>query len=384
MKLNFAEKIGLDEKLASGKKLKVKLGFDPTSPNLHLGHFVSLSAAAKLQEAGHEIIIIIGDYTAAIGDPTGRSALRPPLSEDEINKNAATYMDQVFLILDKNKTIVKRNSSWLNKINLTQMIKIMASQTLAQILNREDFTNRFNNQTPIFLHELLYPILQGLDSVEIKSDVELGGTDQTFNLMLGRELQKLSNQEPQAIVTFPLLVGLDGTRKMSKSYGNEIALLDSPTDKFGKIMSVSDDTMWNYFEILSNKSSSEINQLKLSCDKKQLNPRDVKLDLAQEIVAIFHGSENALLEKEKFINKFSKKELLVEEEANISSSSPIMLSKLLRQTQMAPSNNEAIRLINQKAVKINGETVAENKLIPPGTEFVLQVGKIKTKKVKLN
>ena len=384
MKLNFAEKIGLDEKLASGKKLKVKLGFDPTSPNLHLGHFVSLSAAAKLQEAGHEIIIIIGDYTAAIGDPTGRSALRPPLSEDEINKNAATYMDQVFLILDKNKTIVKRNSSWLNKINLTQMIKIMASQTLAQILNREDFTNRFNNQTPIFLHELLYPILQGLDSVEIKSDVELGGTDQTFNLMLGRELQKLSNQEPQAIVTFPLLVGLDGTRKMSKSYGNEIALLDSPTDKFGKIMSVSDDTMWNYFEILSNKSSSEINQLKLSCDKKQLNPRDVKLDLAQEIVPIFHGPENALLEKEKFINKFSKKELLVEEEANISSSSPIMLSKLLRQTQMAPSNNEAIRLINQKAVKINGETVAENKLIPPGTEFVLQVGKIKTKKVKLN
>lgn len=379
--LGAEQEIGLDEKLSSGKALNVKLGFDPTSPDLHLGHYVVLRGAKKFQDLGHHVTIIVGDFTASIGDPSGRNKLRPPLSEEAILANAQTYMEQVFLVLDKSKTTVRRNSDWLGKMDVKDTLAIMSSITLSQMLVRDDFRKRFDDKTPIHMHEMVYPLMQGLDSVAIKADVELGGTDQTFNLMMGRQLQKDRKQSEQAVVTFPLLVGLDGVKKMSKSLGNHIGLRDDPTDKFGKIMSLSDATMWNYWQVLCDKSLTEIEAMKQS----GINPKNLKMDLAQHIVELFHGAETALEKRIEFEARFSKKQLLdvVEVEVALDEES-ISLSKLIKELNMASSVSDASRKIEQSGVKLDQEKVTDKQQkVSKGQEFILQVGKLHIKKVKL-
>lgn len=373
--------VGLADKIASGKKLNVKLGFDPTSPDLHLGHYIALRGAKAFQDMGHNVTIIVGDYTAAIGDPSGRNKLRPPLSDDDITEHAKTYMEQVFMVLDKEKTKVLRNSTWLGKMDMKDMLAVLSSQTLSQMLVRDDFKNRFEAEIPIFMHEMMYPMMQGLDSVAIHADVELGGTDQTFNLMMGRQLQKDRKQSEQAVVTFPLLVGLDGKKKMSKSLGNHIGLKDSPTDKFGKIMSVSDDTMWNYFKILVRKTDEEIVKMQTS----GANPRDLKFELGQHVVALFHGQESALQAKEEFVARFTKKDLVNLEEVEIDiDENDVALTRIMKQLEMADSVSDAGRKISQNGVSINQEKVSDTKArMKKGDEFILKVGKLHVKKIKL-
>lgn len=374
-------KVELDEKLAKNKPLIVKLGFDPTSPDLHLGHYIVLRGAKWFQDRGDEVHIIIGDFTAAIGDPSGRNKLRPPLEEKEIMDHAKTYLDQVFLVLDESKTKTHRNSTWLNKIDMKTILAIMSSQTVSQILVREDFKNRFENNVPIFMHEMMYPVMQGLDSVAIKADVELGGTDQTFNLMMGRNLQKFKKQEEQAVVTFPLLVGLDGVKKMSKSLSNHIGLRDTPENKFGKIMSISDETMWKYWDVLAMKSEEEINLMKNSGQ----NPRDIKMELGAFVVDLFHGNEAGLDEKKRFIQRFTNK--VIENITEVDFEVPekkITLTKLMKGLDLAPSITQAGRLIEGNAVSMNNEKVLDKaQMVEAGQEFVLQVGKLKVRRVKL-
>lgn len=381
--LNIENNIGLKEKVENKDKiLKIKLGFDPTSPDLHLGHYVVLRGAKKFQDAGHQVIIIVGDFTASIGDPSGRNKLRPPLSEEKILENAQTYMDQVFLVLDKEKTKVKRNSEWLNKLSIKDMLAILSSVTVSQILAREDFKNRFEQQSPIHMHEFTYPLMQGLDSVAIKADVELGGTDQLFNLMMGRELQKARGLSEQAVVTFPLLVGLDGVKKMSKSLGNHIGLNEDPVNKFGKIMSISDETMWNYWQILEEKTEDDILKMKNS----NINPKDLKIELAHNIVKKFHNNDIADNVKNDFINRFSNKKIENVEQLNIKlEGNDILLSHLIKDLNMATSINDANRKIEQNGVKLNKEKVNNKKSkLNKGDEFLLQVGKLHIKKIKLS
>lgn len=379
--LGSENNIGLEEKIKANQQLIIKLGFDPTSPDLHLGHYVVMRGARKFQDSGHQVVIIVGDFTASIGDPSGRNKLRPPLSEEEITENAKTYMDQVFLVLDKEKTKVKRNSEWLKKMSIKDMLAVLSSVTLSQILTREDFKNRFESQAPIHMHEMVYPLMQGLDSVAIKADVELGGTDQTFNLMMGRQLQKDRKQSEQAVVTFPLLVGLDGKKKMSKSLGNHIGLNETPENKFGKIMSISDETMWNYWKVLVEKTAEEIADMKNS----NINPKDLKMELAENIVTLFHGVEVAKKIKEEFNQRFSKKNIINVEELEISlEENNISLTHLIRDLNMATSISDASRKIKQNGVKINQEKVTDNmSKVSKGEEFLLQVGKLHIKKIKL-
>jgi tyrosyl-tRNA synthetase len=381
MKLGEEQQIGLVDKLASNKILNVKLGFDPTSPDLHLGHYIVLRGAKKFQDLGHTITIIVGDFTAAIGDPSGRNKLRPPLSKKDIDENAKTYMDQVFLVLDKDKTKVKMNSKWLEKMDVKDTLAILSSITLSQMLVRDDFRNRFEAQTPIFMHEMVYPLMQGLDSVAIKSDVELGGTDQTFNLMMGRQLQKDRKQQEQAVVTFPLLVGLDGVKKMSKSLGNHIGLQELPVDKFGKIMSISDEAMWNYWSVLGEKSFEEIELMKNSGK----NPKDIKMDLAHHIVMLFHGEDVANKEKINFRERFSNKKNIEVEEISIElNDGDIFITKLINDLNMASSISEAGRKMEQNGVRINQEKITDKKSkMNKGDEFLLEVGKLHIKKIKL-
>lgn len=380
-KLVSEVQVGLEEKLAKNKPLVVKLGFDPTSPDLHLGHYIVLRGAKWFQDRGDTVHIIVGDFTAAIGDPSGRNKLRPPLEEKDIMENAKTYLDQVFLILDETKTKTHRNSSWLNKMDMKTILAIMSSQTVSQILVREDFKNRFETNVPIFMHEMMYPIMQGLDSVAIKADVELGGTDQTFNLMMGRDLQKSKKQEEQSVVTFPLLVGLDGVKKMSKSLGNHIGLLDTPENKFGKIMSISDDTMWKYWDILAMKSQDEIEQMKSSGQ----NPKNIKMELGAFVVELFHGKKAALEEKERFVQRFTNKVINNIPEVDFEIPEKKMtLTKLMKGLDLAPSITEAGRLIEGNAVSMNSEKVSDKaQMVESGQEFILQVGKLKIRKVKL-
>lgn len=381
MNLGAEQTIGLEEKLKLGKKLIVKLGFDPTSPDLHLGHYIVLRGAKKFQDKGHEVNIIVGDFTAAIGDPSGRNKLRPPLSKTDIDINAQTYMEQVFMVLDKSKTKIVRNSTWLDKMDVRDILTLLSQVTLSQILVRDDFKKRFNTEIPIFMHEMMYPIMQGLDSVVIKADVELGGTDQTFNLMMGRDLQKNKGQPEQAVVTFPLLVGLDGEKKMSKSLGNHIGLKDSPTDKFGKIMSISDSTMWNYWQILLEKSPEEIEIMKQSGE----NPKDIKMNLATEIVGLFHGFEVALEEAQKFNDFFSKKKITNLEEIEVQiDNEQISLGHLIKKLDLANSVSDANRKIEQRGVKINQKVILDKYTkIKKDQEFILQVGKLNVKKIKI-
>lgn len=381
MNLGADQEIGLEEKIKSGKKLTVKLGFDPTSPDLHLGHYIVLRGARKFQDKGHDVNIIVGDFTAAIGDPSGRNKLRPPLTKTDIDINANTYMEQVFMVLDESKTKVTRNSTWLDKMNVRDTIALMSQVTVSQILVRADFKKRFNEEVPIFMHEMMYPLMQGLDSVAIKADVELGGTDQTFNLMMGRDLQKNKGQSEQAIVTFPLLVGLDGEKKMSKSLGNQIGLKDSPTDKFGKIMSISDNTMWNYWDLLLEKTQEEIQAMKDSGE----NPKNIKMNLAAEVVGLFHGFKVALEESDKFTERFANRKLTDIEEVEVTiENDDISLGHLIRNLDLATSVSDANRKIEQKGVKINREVNSDKfTKFRKDEEFILQVGKLNVKKVKI-
>ena len=364
-------------KLKGKKKLKIKAGFDPTSPDLHLGHTVLLNKMRLFQDLGHHIIFLIGDFTGLVGDPSGVNETRPVLSDEQLKKNAETYKSQVFKILDPNKTEVRFNSEWMNKIHPSEFIRLSSSQTVARMLERDDFAKRYKSQLPISIHEFLYPLLQGYDSVQLEADIELGGTDQKFNLLMGREVQKFYGLPQQSILTVPLLEGLDGVKKMSKSLNNYIALEDPYDEMFGKIMSISDQLMWRYFDLLSFKTDKEIEALKQD-EKNGENPRNLKFILAEEIVDRFHGEGFGARAKEEFINRFQKGKLPEEVEAMtlVIEGSNTTLPRVLKESSMVKSTSEAIRLIEQGAVKVDGGKVLEKDFsMNKGTTYLLQVGK---------
>ena len=373
------------KQIKSKKKLRVKAGFDPTSPDLHLGHTVLLNKMKIFQDLGHEVIFLIGDFTGLVGDPSGVNETRPVLTKEQLDKNAETYKEQVFKILDPKKTEVRFNSEWMQSVDPSEFIKMLSSYTVARMLERDDFSKRYKSQQPISIHEFLYPILQGFDSVKLEADIELGGTDQKFNLLLGREVQKHYGQEQQSILTVPLLEGLDGVKKMSKSLGNYIALEDSPDDMFGKVMSISDDLMWRYFSLLSFKSSEQISDYKRDIEEGS-NPRDTKFLLAEEIVDRFHkglGKKS----KENFINRFQKGNIsqdLEEVIVTIESESEL-LTRILKESNLLKSTSEALRLIKQSAIKVNDEKVSDTKfMLKKGTSNLVQVGKKKAAKIIVN
>jgi len=371
----------LKAKLKKGKPLKIKAGFDPTAPDLHLGHTVLINKLKQLQDLGHEILFLIGDFTAMIGDPTGKSATRPPLSDEQIQENSKTYQDQVFKILDKNKTQVVFNSHWMKKLSSADMIKLASQQTVARMLERDDFSKRYKSGQGISIHEFLYPLVQGYDSVALEADVELGGTDQKFNLLMGRELQKNNNQEPQIILTMPILEGLDGVQKMSKSLNNYIAIDDSPDEMFGKIMSISDDLMWRYLELLSFESMETIESWKTEVDQGE-NPRNIKFRLASEIITRFHSEEDAKVANQNFIDRFAKNQI-PDEMDEYQFESGIKIGNLLKDANLVDSTSEAFRMIKQGAVKIDGEKVADKDIDLPSGTAVYQVGKRKFARITL-
>lgn len=375
----------LKDKLASGKKLVVKAGFDPTAPDLHLGHTVLINKLKILQDMGHKIIFLIGDFTGMIGDPTGKNVTRQPLSRDEVLANAQTYKEQVFKILDAEKTEVRFNSEWMNKLGADGLIRLAARQTVARMLERDDFKKRYQGGQPIAIHEFLYPLIQGWDSVELQADIEMGGTDQRFNLLMGRELQKEQGQTPQTVITVPLLEGLDGVQKMSKSLGNYIGITDAPTDMFGKIMSISDDLMWRYFELLSFRSADELAHLRGRVTDGA-NPRDIKIELAKELIARFHDAAAAEGAHQDFIQRFQKNAIpdsmpelnLTLEEAQRG------IANVLKEAELVASTSEAMRMIKQGGVKIDGEKVTDTKLqCALGSTAVYQVGKRKFARVTI-
>ena len=370
------------EQIKSNKILRVKAGFDPTSPDLHLGHTVLLNKMKIFQDLGHEVIFLIGDFTGLVGDPSGVNETRPVLTDDQLSKNAETYKDQVFKILDKDKTEIRFNSEWMNEVPASEFVKMLSSYTVARMLERDDFSKRYKSQQPISIHEFLYPILQGYDSVRLKADIELGGTDQKFNLLLGREVQRHYGEKQQSIMTVPLLEGLDGVKKMSKSLGNYIALEDKPDEMFGKIMSISDDLMWRYFSLLSFKSTDEINSYKEDV-KKGANPRDIKFLLAEEIVERFHNGLGKI-SKDNFINRFQKgniSEDIDEIELKIDDESEL-LTRILREVKLVKSTSDAMRMISQGAVKVEKKKILDPKFrINKGTSSIVQVGKKKVSKI---
>lgn len=374
----------LEKKLKKGIPLKIKAGFDPTAPDLHLGHTVLLNKLRQFQQFGHEVIFLIGDFTAMIGDPTGKNVTRMPLSEEAVLENAKTYQHQVFKILDPDKTTVAFNSQWLNKFNAVDLIRLAATHTVARMLERDDFNKRYTSGQPIAIHEFLYPLLQGYDSVILKADVELGGTDQKFNLLMGRELQKHYGFEPQVVMMTPLIEGLDGVKKMSKSLDNYIGINEPAEQMFGKIMSVSDDLMWRYIDLLSFKTGKEIQQLKKSV-AEGANPRDVKIDFAKEIVARFHDQAQAELAHNKFIERFQKGNIPDDlEELSLSLSEPIGLAQLLKQIDLTSSTSESIRMVKQGAVKVNGDKISDPSLkLAVGKNYIIQVGKRRIAKLNI-
>jgi len=373
------------EQIKSNKKLRVKAGFDPTSPDLHLGHTVLLNKMKIFQDLGHQVIFLIGDFTGLVGDPSGVNETRPVLTEEQLSQNAETYKEQVFKILDPDKTEIRFNSEWMQAVHPSEFIKMLSSYTVARMLERDDFSKRYKSQQSISIHEFLYPILQGFDSVKLDADIELGGTDQKFNLLLGREVQKHYGQKQQSILTVPLLEGLDGVKKMSKSLGNFIALEDSPDDMFGKIMSISDELMWRYFSLLSFKTSDEIKEYKKEI-KKGSNPRDIKFLLAEEIVDRFHEGLG-LKSKENFINRFQKGNISQQLE-NITlkiDKDEELITRVLKDSKLLNSTSEAMRMIKQGAVKVNEKKVLDNKFsIKKGTTNLVQVGKKKAAKIIIN
>jgi tyrosyl-tRNA synthetase len=373
----------LEGKLKRGKPLRIKEGFDPTRPDLHLGHTVQFNKLRQLQELGHHVIFLIGDFTGMIGDPTGRNITRPPLSADELNENAKTYTDQVFLILDREKTEVAFNSKWLSALGADGMIRLAAQYTVARMLERDDFAKRYQSGQPIAIHEFLYPLAQGYDSVALKADVELGGTDQKFNLLVGRELQRHYGQEPQCILTLPLLEGLDGVNKMSKSLDNSIGITEAPNEMFGKLMSISDELMWRYFELLSFKPLEEIEKLRKECAEGR-NPREAKVMLAHEIVSRFHSrgaADAALAEFESRFRDGAMPESMPEVTLHTAGAG-LPIPQLSKQAGLTPSTSEALRLIEQRGLKINGEIVTDKGLvIAAGSTVVVQAGKRKFARV---
>ena len=349
----------LVKKLERGTPLKIKAGFDPTAPDLHLGHTVLLQKMKQFQELGHEVIFLIGDFTGLIGDPTGRSETRKPLTTDVVEKNAATYKEQVFKILDANKTIVDFNSRWMAKMNAVALIELAAKQTVARMLEREDFKTRYQNQQSITIHEFLYPLIQGYDSVALKADVELGGTDQRFNLLVGRELQREYGQEPQVVLTMPLLEGTDGVNKMSKSLGNYIGINEPPEDIFGKMMSISDALMWRYAELLSDRPLGEIQRIKNDVAAGAAHPMDFKKNLAQEIVARFHGGAAAESAREYFETRFQKRQVPKNIRTQFSPPERVGICQLLVDLKFARSKREARGLVAQGAVRVDGQAVSD-------------------------
>ena len=385
----LVEKDFLD-RLKQSKPLKIKVGFDPTAPDLHLGHTVIINKMRQFQEFGHEVIFLIGDFTGMIGDPSGVNETRPVLTKEQGKENARTYKNQIFKILDKDKTRIEFNSSWMNKITSAELIDIASKYTVARMLERDDFKKRFRSENPISIHEFLYPLVQGYDSVALGCDVEMGGTDQKFNLLVGRHLQQIYGQEPQTIITLPLLEGLDGVKKMSKSSNNYVALNDSGDDMFGKIMSISDDLMWKYFELLSTKNLSEIEKLKDTV-KNGANPRDIKFLLAEEIVERFHSLSIAKKAKESFLQRFQKGgipedidliEVSIKDIEN--DNGEINLPRLLAHTNLVNSVSEGHRAIKAGSVRIDGEKISQISLdIQNDSELILSQGKRRFIKVKI-
>jgi tyrosyl-tRNA synthetase len=378
----------LVEKLKKGQPLRIKAGFDPTAPDLHLGHTVLLNKLRQFQELGHHVFFLIGDFTGMIGDPTGKSATRPPLTPEEVQQNAKTYTEQVFKILKPELTEVVFNSTWISKLGAAGMLKLAATHTVARMLERDDFSKRYKNNQPIAIHEFLYPLLQGYDSVELKADVELGGTDQKFNLLMGRELQKHYGQSPQCILTMPLLEGLDGINKMSKSLGNYIGITEPPQVIFGKIMSISDELMWRYFELLSlNRGLKEIGEMKERCERGEENPKNYKVELAQEIVERFHGRQaatNALAGFER-VHKQGELPENVPEVRLTASKGGIGIAQALKQAGLTASTSEALRMIEQGAVKLDETKVTDKGLIlAQGVTIIAQVGKRKFARIQVN
>ena len=376
---------GLEAKLKKGKPLVVKTGFDPTAPDLHIGHTVLINKMRQFQELGHEVVFLIGDFTGMIGDPSGKNATRPPLTPDEIQANAETYQSQVFKILDEKATRIEFNSNWMGEMDAAGLIRLSSHHTVARMLERDDFNKRYTGGQPISIHEFLYPIVQGYDSVALKADVELGGTDQKFNLLVGRQLQQDFGQEPQVVLTMPLLEGLDGVQKMSKSLGNYIGITDAPGEMFGKIMSISDDLMWRYFELLSFRPLPDIAALKKSV-ADGLNPRDAKFELAAEIVERFHDSAAASAAHQEFVSRFQKGAMPeeIEEVTLRSNDGELGIAYLLKEASLVTSTSEAFRMIKQGAVRIDGVRVEDKSLtIEAGVTAVYQVGKRKFARVSL-
>jgi len=381
---------GLEKKLNKNKPLIIKAGFDPTAPDLHLGHTVLINKLKQFQDLGHQVVFLIGDFTGMIGDPSGVSETRPILTVEQLKKNSETYQEQIFKILDKKKTKIEFNSTWFKKMTSAELINLSSKMTVARMLERDDFSKRYKGNKPISIHEFIYPLVQGYDSFELKSDVELGGTDQKFNLLVGREIQKSFGMEEQIIMTLPILEGTDGVKKMSKSLNNYIGLKESPNDMFGKIMSISDDLMWRYFDLLSFKSSVEIKELKKKTEQG-LNPMEAKKMLSAEIVTRFHGEEKALLAEKEFTNRFSKgndpaeiKLIKLSIKASSISILDLLSSEELGDHKLCKSKSEARRMIAQGAVKIDGKKVLDDAIsVQNPSENTYQVGKLKHLKIKL-
>lgn len=375
----------LIDKLKTGKTLKIKAGFDPTAPDLHLGHTVLINKLKTFQDLGHEVIFLIGDFTGLIGDPTGKSATRKPLTKEDVLQNAETYKEQVFKILDPAKTTIAFNSTWFDKFGAADMIKLAARQTVARMLERDDFKKRYAGGHSIAIHEFLYPLVQGWDSVALEADVELGGTDQRFNLLMGRELQKDEGQTPQAVLMMPLLEGLDGVQKMSKSLNNYIGITDAPNDMFGKVMSISDELMWRYYDLLSFRPLAEVAELKAKVEGGA-NPRDTKIELAKELIARFHSEDDAEAAHADFIKRFQKNALPDDiPEIAVAATEAMGIANVLKEAGLVGSTSEAMRMIKQGAVKLDGkEKVTDSKMmVELGSTQIFQVGKRKFGKITL-
>lgn len=375
----------LEKKLARGKPLRIKAGFDPTAPDLHLGHTVLINKLRQFQELGHEVLFLIGDFTGMIGDPTGKSQTRPPLTPEEVLQNAQSYREQVFKILDPNRTQVRFNSEWMNELGAAGVIRLAARYTVARMLERDDFSKRYSDGQPIAVHEFLYPLVQGWDSVALKADVEVGGTDQKFNLLVGRRLQEQEGMEPQVVLTMPILEGLDGVQKMSKSLGNYIGITDPPDDMFGKLMSISDNLMWRYYELLSFRPMTDLEQLRREA-RDGRNPRDIKFELGAELVTRFHSSSQADAARRKFVERFQKGAVPEEmpEVVLDSQEGGVAIANALKVAGMVGSTSEGIRMIKQGAVRMDGEKLLDPRLVlPTGIEVVCQVGKRRFARLKV-
>ncbi len=374
----------LVDRLKKSRPLRIKTGFDPTAPDIHLGHTVLLRKMKQFQDAGHRVIFLIGDFTGMIGDPSGRSTIRRPMTREQVLENARTYQQQIFKVLDPDRTEIRFNSEWMSKMNITEFIRLASTQTVARMLERDDFKTRFADRKPIGIHEFMYPLVQGYDSVALNADVELGGTDQVFNLLMAREIQKAYGQDPQVIITLPLLEGLDGVQKMSKSYNNYIGINDKPSEMFGKLMSISDELMWRYYELLSSKKLEEINLMKTRVENGQLHPMEVKMELASELVESFHGKADAIRARQEFEQVFRARSLPDDmPEVSLRLDKP-WICTVLKDSHLTTSTSEAKRMIRQGAVRLDGERIKDEDMILPSGTYIIKVGRRRFARVKIN